>query len=137
MESRIAVSSSAWTAVRVWCVLDGIVFAASALLNFGVRIPAGFTGLAFPAHVWQAGVGEAVIACPLIGSAVSGSRRLSWVAFWMSVVGIAFGLISRQVQGPARQIHVVLVPMAIVLGIGLLWARRGDRGEPARLDPAA
>jgi hypothetical protein len=123
-------------AVRVLCVLDGIVFATSAILNFGFKIPVGFTELAFPAHVRQAGIGEAVIASALIAGGVSGRPRLCWVAFWMSVVGIAFGLISRQVQGPAREIHVVLVPLAILLGLGLLWSRQQRGSESDRLDAA-
>jgi hypothetical protein len=54
------------------------------------------------------------------------------VAFGMSVAGIAFGLSSPRVQGPARDIHVLLVPLAaIVFGL-LIWLRqkrRGLRGE--------
>jgi hypothetical protein len=51
------------------------------------------------------------------------------VAFVLSVLGIAFGLASRQVVGPARAVHVVLVPLAIVILALLLWSGRRLRAE--------
>jgi len=133
------VPAPALAVVRVLCLLDGVVFAMSALLNFGSRIPVGFTEFAFPSHVWQAGIGEAVIASTLLAGAVTGRPKLCWAAFWMSVVGIAFGLLSRQVQGPAREIHLVLVPLAILLGLALIWMRQQRRrrlAQSAALNPS-
>jgi len=46
----------------------------------------------------------------------------------LSVLGIAFGLASARVVGAAREIHILLVPLAAV-GIGvLLWHRYRTKG---------
>jgi membrane protein DedA with SNARE-associated domain len=45
----------------------------------------------------------------------------------MSVLGIAFGLSSDRVQGAARMIHVVLVPLAVIVLALLWWAGRQRR----------
>ena len=55
------------------------------------------------------------------------SNYLAWVALGLSVVGIVFGLSSARVQGPAREIHIVLVPLAVVVFGLLLWARQQRR----------
>jgi hypothetical protein len=95
-----------------------------ALLNFGTSIPLGFGELHFPQPIWQAGVGEAVIGLALLAAAATGRLRIAWVAFWLSAAGIVFGLSSVRVQGPAREIHLILVPLAAVVGSLLLWLRQ-------------
>jgi hypothetical protein len=101
--------------LRPVLALDGAVFLAAALLNWGPRIPVGFATVAFAPAVWQAGIGEAVIGCALVAAAWTGNRRLAWAGFWLSVLGIVFGLSSHAVQGAARDVHVVLVPLALVV----------------------
>ena len=110
--------------LRGTLVVDAVVFLTAALLNMGVRIPLGFTDLRFSVPVWQAGTGEAIIGATLLAAGLTGRARLSWVAFWMSVLGIAFGLSSQRVQGAARDVHVVLVPLAIIVLVLLVWTRR-------------
>jgi hypothetical protein len=109
--------------VRGWLVLDGAVFLVAALLNWGARIPLGLGTLAFVPAVWQAGIGEAVVGGSLVAAGVTGRRRLAWLGLGLSVLGIAFGLRSHAVQGAARQVHVLLVPLAVVLLVLLLVPR--------------
>lgn len=124
--------------LRVTMLLDAAVFLIAALLNEGVRVPLGFTELSFPVPIWQAGVGEALIGLALLAATAKKSTKISWVAFWMSVFGILFGLSSPRVQGPAREVHILLVPMAVILFALLLWQRWDNRqvyGEAIVLGP--
>ncbi len=41
-------------------------------------------------------------------------RALYWTAYVLSALGIAFGLSSARVVGAAREIHLVLVPLAAI-----------------------
>ncbi|HET9981783.1 MAG TPA: hypothetical protein VFQ32_15140 [Ktedonobacterales bacterium] len=113
--------------LRAALIVDATVFLLAALLNFGAKIPLGFAELNFPLAVWQAGIGEAVIGLALLAAAITGRTTLAWVALGLSVVGIVFGLSSARVQGPAREIHIVLVPLAVVVFGLLLWARQQRR----------
>jgi hypothetical protein len=115
-------------------LVDGGVFVYAALLNFGVRIPLGITELGFPVPIWQAGLGEAVIGLLLLSAAVTQRGSVAWLAFGLSVVGIAFGLRSSQVQGPAREIHVLLVPLALLVFALLAWRQRELRRRPSEPD---
>lgn len=116
-------------AVRLVMLADGAVFLIAALLNWGVRIPLGGVTLAFSPSVWQAGIGEAVVAVSLLLAAATGRRTLSWLAFGISVAGIVFGLSSHAVQGAARGVHIVLIPLALLLLVLLLWNRRRARSN--------
>jgi hypothetical protein len=121
--------------LRVALCVDGLIFLLAALLNFGVKVPLGFTNYYFPDPIWQAGIGEAVIGLTLLVAgitAVTGRTWIAWVAFWLSVAGIAFGLSSKRVQGPARDIHLILVPLALAVFGLLLWARQ-QRQQSLRL----
>jgi hypothetical protein len=61
-----------------------------------------------------------------LAAAATGRVAVAWGAFVLSVLGIAFGLSSRRVVGEARDIHVVLVPLAVaVLALLLVGMRRG------------
>lgn len=117
--------------LRVAFFLDAAVFLGAALLNMSVHVPLGFATLRFSDPVWQAGTGEAVIGAALLAAGLSGHRRLSWAAWAMSVLGIAIGLSSARVQGAARDIHVVLVPLAVAV-FALLLRRTGPRGRSGR-----
>jgi hypothetical protein len=112
------------TLVRGALVVDAVVFLAAALLNLGVRVPLGLVELRFAVPVWQAGVGEAIIGLTLLAAGLTARARLAWVGFWLSVVGIVFGLSSPRVQGAARDIHLVLVPLAVVVLMLLLSTKR-------------
>lgn len=112
------------TLLRGALLVDALVFLGAALLNLGVRVPLGFAEVGFSVPVWQAGVGEAVIGGTLLAAGLTARARLSWVAFWMSALGIAIGLSSERVQGAARDLHVVMVPLAVILLVLLLWSRR-------------
>jgi hypothetical protein len=109
------------TILRVVLFIDAVVFLTAALLNMGLTIPLGFAELSFPVAIWQAGIGEAVIGFTLLAAAITGNITVSWVAFVLSVLGIAFGLSSSKVQGPARDIHILLVPLAVIVFALLVW----------------
>ncbi|HZD68051.1 MAG TPA: hypothetical protein VFA45_03745 [Actinomycetes bacterium] len=112
------------TLLRSALLVDAVVFLTAALLNMGVRVPLGFAELRFSVPVWQAGAGEAIIGVTLLAAGITARARLSWVAFWMSALGIAIGLSSQRVQGAARDIHVVMVPLAIIVFVLLVWTGR-------------
>ncbi len=112
--------------LRAVIILDAVVFLIAAALNLGARIPLDFAELSFPVAIWQAGVGEAAIGLVLLAAAATASPRLSWVASGMSAIGILFGLSSARVQGPAREVHVLLVPLAFVILALLVWRRQQD-----------
>jgi hypothetical protein len=112
---------------KVVFIVDGVVFLVCALLNWGLRVDLGFVTLAFAPAVWQAGIGEAVIGVILLAAALTGSRLIGWIAFGLSVLGIAFGLSSRAVQGAAREVHLILVPLAIIVLVLMLVTRSGQR----------
>ena len=119
--------------LRVTLFVDAVVFLSAALFNFGARLTIGSADVSFPNPIWQAGVGEAVIGLALLAAAFRPYGRGPWVAFWMSVVGIAFGLSSSRVQGPAREVHLVLVPLAILIFGLLIWRRQHGHRLPGAL----
>jgi hypothetical protein len=108
------------TTLSLVLVVDGAVFLVAALLNAGVHVPLGIITLRFSVPVWQAGVGEVVIGLVLVMAGLTRRRWLSWTAFALSIAGIAFGLSSHRVVGAARDVHVVLVPLAVVVMVLLL-----------------
>jgi hypothetical protein len=113
--------------LRIVLVLDAAVFLGAALFNFGLQVPLGFTTLRFADPIWQAGTGETVIGAALLAAGLSGGRRLPWVAWVMSVLGIVFGLASDRVQGAARDLHVVMIALAVLVVALLVTGRRGGR----------
>ncbi|HEY7488625.1 MAG TPA: hypothetical protein VH912_29560 [Streptosporangiaceae bacterium] len=121
--------------LRIVLLIDAAVFLGAALLNAGVEIPLGFGTLRFADPIWQAGTGEAIIGATLLAAGLTGRVRLSWVAWSMSVLGILFGLSSARVQGLARDIHVVLIPLAVLLLVALLLARTGGGPRPSHAVP--
>ena len=135
MGSTMGVRHQEAALLRVALLVDAAVFLAAALLNLGVQVPLGFATLRFADPIWQAGTGEAIIGTALLAAGLQGRARLAWVALWMSVLGIAVGLSSARVQGAARDIHIVLVPLAIVVFALLLRTRPGH--APMRHEDAA
>jgi hypothetical protein len=95
-------------------VVDAAVFLTASLLNIGFRVVLGPVELGFPVPIWQAGIGEAVIGATLLAAVISDRMKVFWTAYVMSLLGIAFGLLSVKVVGPAREIHVLLVPLAVI-----------------------
>jgi hypothetical protein len=128
-------SDSSARLLRIVLSLDAVVFLGAALFNFGLEVPLGFTTLRFADSIWQAGTGEVVIAGALIAAGLAAGRRLSWVALVMSVLGIAFGLSSHRVQGAARDLHVVMVALAVLVPALLVVA--GRRNQRSVADRAA
>ncbi len=108
--------------LRTLALVYGVVFLAAFLQNIGLRLTVGQLDLYFSEPVWQAGIGEAVIGVLLLVAALRDRAKLYWIAYVLSVLGIAFGLASARVVGAAREIHILLVPLA-VLGIVLLLFR--------------
>ena len=128
--SLLLVQSFAYTLIALGL---NIQWGYGALFNFGIEVPLGFTTLRFADSIWQAGTGETIIGAVLLAAALTAGRRSSWVAFVMSVLGIAFGLSSDRVQGAARDLHVVMIALAVfVLALLLVTGRRSvaDRAAP-------
>ena len=107
----------------------GLVFLAAFLQNMGLRLAVGPFDFYFSEPVWQAGIGEAVIGVLLLVAAFRDRTTLYWIAYALSVLGIAFGLASARVVGAAREIHILLVPLAAVGIAVLLWRGTRTRGE--------
>jgi len=89
----------------------------------GLRVAVGSVDFFFSQPVWQAGIGEAAIGLLLLAAAWRDRWRPYVTAYALSALGIAFGLVSQRVVGAAREIHVILVPLAVA-GIALLAWRR-------------
>ncbi len=123
------------TLLRAALLVNAVVFLTAALLNLGLQIPLGVARLRFADPIWQAGTGEAVIGMALLVAGLRGRARLAWVALWLSVLGIAVGLSSDRVQGAARSIHLVLVPLAVIVLVLLLQTRRRSVPTAARPEP--
>lgn len=126
-EPRTSVSGSSRRLLRILLMVDAAVFLAAALFNFGLTVPVGFTTLRFADPIWQAATGEAVIGTMLLAAGLTEGRRLSWTAFAMSVLGIAVGLSSDRVQGAARDLHVVLIALAVIVVVLLAITGRPTR----------
>ena len=116
----MSTSSDRW--LRALTATYGVVFLASSLQNFGLRLSFGALDFYFAEPVWQAGAGEAVIGVLLVAAALR-EGALYWIAYVLSVLGITFGLSSARVVGAAREIHLVLVPFAAI-GLAILAWRR-------------
>lgn len=118
--------------LRITLVATAVVFLGAALFNFGLEVPLGFTTLRFGDPIWQAGTGESVIAVLALAAGLTGGRRLSWVAWSASVLGIVFGLSSDRVQGAARDLHLVMIALAVAgLALLLVTRRSAVRGTAA------
>jgi uncharacterized membrane protein len=109
--------------LRAISLVYSLVFLASFLQNIGLRLTVGPVDFYFSEPVWQAGIGEAVIGVLLFAAAIRDWMKLYWIAYLLSVVGIVIGLTSSRVVGAAREIHILLVPLAC-LGIALLVWRQ-------------
>ena len=112
--------------LRAITLVYGVVFLASFLQNMGLRMTLGPIDFYFGEPIWQAGIGEAVIGTLLLLAAARDGLKSYWIAYLLSVLGIVFGLSSARVVGAAREIHVLLVPLAAV-GLSLLvWRQRAS-----------
>jgi len=76
--------------LRALTATYGLVFLASSLQNFGLRLSFGPLDFYFGEPIWQAGAGEAVIGVLLVAAALREGRALYWTAYVLSVLGIAF-----------------------------------------------
>src|SRR5271170_5404715 len=91
--------------IRLMAVLTAAPFLLSAVLNFGARIPLGFAELSFSAPLTSTGEIEIVIGLALILSAAFSRLYGYGGAYLLALVGIVSGLLSSDVQGPARSLH--------------------------------
>jgi len=110
--------------LRVALLAEAITFLTAAAMNFGVHIPLGFTTLQFPLRIIPAGIGETVIGAALLLAGLTLNRAASWIGWWLSVGGIAFGLVATsRSRGPAFEMHAAMVALAIAVLALLLWTR--------------
>src|SRR2546430_5532399 len=100
-------STSSDRLLRALTAAYGLVFLASSLQNFGLRLSLGPLDFYFGEPIWQAGAGEAVIGI-LVAAAVRESRPLYWTAYVLAVPGIAVGLSSVRLFRAARGVPVIL-----------------------------
>ena len=101
-----------WT-IRLVTMMTAAVFFLSAILNFGAKIPVGFAVLGFSMPLTSTGTIETVIGLVLLAGAAVSRPYVYGCAYVLALVGITFGLLSAQVQGLARDLHYVMVPLAI------------------------
>ena len=100
-------------ATRLVTVLTAIVFFISAVLNFGARILYGFGEVSFSAPLTSTGLEELIIGLVLVAAAVVSRLYVYVGAYILTLVGIVSGLLSAQVQGLARDLHEVMLPLAV------------------------
>lgn len=133
MGNSTPVSDSSARLLRIVLGLSAAVFFGAALLNFGLEVPLGVITLRFADSIWQAATGETVIGGVLLVAGLTGRRHLSWVGLVMSVLGIVFGLSSDRVQGAARDLHVVMIALTVlVLALLLVTGGRNRRSVADR-----
>lgn len=108
-----------WIVLRAVTLLDGGLFLLAAAQNMGARIAIGPVDWYFAAPIVQAGIGEAVIGVVLAAAAIVMRKGFLSIAYGLSIFGITFGLLSQRVVGAPREIHALLVPIAVV-GVMLL-----------------
>jgi hypothetical protein len=99
--------------IRLLTLLTAAVFFISAILNLGARIPLGFGELSFSSPLASTATDEAVIGLVLVAAAAASRLYVYGGAYALALVGIVSGLLSPQVQGPARDLHEVMAPLAI------------------------
>ena len=109
---------------RLVAVLTALVFFLSAILNFGAKIPLGSTELSFSNPLTSIGGFEVLIGISLVAAALISRLYIYGAAYLLAIVGITEGLLSPEVQGLARSLHVVMSPPAIV-GVVLLGLEAG------------
>lgn len=110
--------------LRITLLIDALTFFTAAALNFGARIPLGFTTLRFPFRVIPAGVGEIVIGAALLLGAFTMRRSWAWIGFWLSVGGIAFGLVlTLRSRGAAFDVQMVMLALALLMLGFLIWTK--------------
>jgi hypothetical protein len=105
-------------------VLTAAVFLLSAILNFGVKIPLGFAELRFSAPLASTGTDELVIGIVLLIAAAISRLYVYGAALILAMVGIASGLLSPEVQGQARELHEVMLPLVILACVMLALEAR-------------
>jgi hypothetical protein len=89
------------------------VFLLSASLNLGGKIPLGFTQLSFSRPSTSIAGFELVIGLFLVASVVFSNLYVFGGALLLATVGVAEGLLSPDVQGPARDLHETMIPFVI------------------------
>jgi len=107
------------SALQLVTVLTGALFIISAVMNFGFKIPLGFSELSFSSPSVSIAEFELVIGLALLIAAVFSRLYIYGGALLLAMVGITSGLASTEVQDLARSLHELMLPLAIT-GIILL-----------------
>ena len=106
--------SKARQALPLVTVLSGIVFLVSAAFNLGVSFTFGSSVVGFSSPSASIASYELAIGAVLLASAALSNLYLYGGAYLFASVGIAEGLLSPAVQGLARSLHEVMVPLAAI-----------------------
>lgn len=96
-------------------VLLAALFLLSASLNLGVRIQLGPVALGFQVPSSSIAGFEILIAIVLVAGVLIPNLYLLGAAYLLAAVGVIEGLLSPEVQGLARTVHEVMIPL-LVLG---------------------
>ncbi|MDG6998725.1 MAG: hypothetical protein JRN15_06395 [Nitrososphaerota archaeon] len=99
--------------IRVMTVSLATLFLIAAVLNLGAKIPLGSSELTFASPSTSTAEFEIAIALVLLVATALSSLYVYGGAYLFATVGILEGLLSSDVQGLARSIHEVMVPLAI------------------------
>ncbi|MDG6906434.1 MAG: hypothetical protein JRN20_11680 [Nitrososphaerota archaeon] len=105
--------------LRIVTILLAIIFLLSSIMNFGEKIPLGFTLLAFASPSSSIAAFEILIGVLLLASAVFSRLYVYGAAYLLAIIGLAEGLLSSDVQGLTRTMHESMIPF-VFGGLALL-----------------
>jgi hypothetical protein len=121
--------------IRLTTVVTAALFLVSSIMNFGAKIPLGFTELSFSTPLMSIAEFEVVIGLALLAAAAFSWLYVYAGAYLLALVGIAFGLANPDVQGLARNLHEAMLPFAI--GGCVLLALGARSAYNSRANPSA
>lgn len=90
------------------------IYILSALLNMGLNIALGPANLAFSLPSTQIAGFEMVIATLLVAASVYPNEYVVGASYVLATVGIVEGLLSPEVQGSARNLHEIMIPVDLL-----------------------
>ena len=100
--------------LRLITIATALVFLFSAALNLGVKVPLGSYVLSFSDPQSSIATFEILIGAIFAVSSAISRILLYGGAYFLAFVGITFGLFSPDVQGLARSLHLIMLPLALV-----------------------
>jgi hypothetical protein len=95
-------------------ILLGLLFLISCAMNFGAKIPLGFTELSFSSPSTTIAEFEVLIGIALVVASALSQLYVYGAAYLLATVGIAEGLLNSSVQGLARSVHEMMIPFLFV-----------------------